>query len=106
MPLSSERVVAPPPSVANTAVPTPREGARSAEASPRFAELLHGLARRVDAGEGLVRRAVGGELGGLDAPALIAVQAGIYHYTEAIELAGKLIDRTTGAVRTVLQPGS
>jgi hypothetical protein len=41
----------------------------------------------------------------LDARALIAVQAGIYHYTEAIELAGKLVDRATNAVRTVLQPG-
>lgn len=104
MPLPSEGVLATPPR-ATAARPSP-DPQRSAVPSPRFAELLHGVSRRVDAGEALVQRALGGQLGSLDAPALIAVQAGIYHYTEAVELAGKLIDRTTGAVRTILQPGS
>jgi hypothetical protein len=67
--------------------------------------VLRALGRRVDAGEAVVRKALRSDLGGLDARALIAVQAGIYHYTEAIELAGKLVDRATSAVRTVLQPG-
>ena len=78
-----------------------------AEAPQRssFAEVLRALGRRVDAGEAVVRKALHSDLGGLDARALIAVQAGIYHYTEAIELAGKLVDRAASAVRTVLQPG-
>jgi hypothetical protein len=67
--------------------------------------VLRALGRRVDAGEAVVQRALHSDMGGLDAHALIAVQAGIYHYTEAIELAGKLVDRATNAVRTVLQPG-
>lgn len=104
MPLPLEGVVPRPTAVTPVAfAASPR---REAAGTPRFAELMGGLARRVDAGEALVRRALGHDLGNLDAAALIAVQAGIYHYTEALELAGKLVDRATGAVRTVLQPGS
>jgi hypothetical protein len=104
MPLPPEGAAPRPTAVSPIAIAaSPR---RQAPATPRFAELLGGLARRVDAGEALVRHALGHDLGNLDAAALIAVQAGIYHYTEALELAGKLVDRATGAVRTVLQPGS
>ena len=70
-----------------------------------FSDVLRALGQRVDQGERVVQHALHSDLGGLDARALIAVQAGIYHYTEAIELAGKLIDRATSAVKTVLQPG-
>jgi hypothetical protein len=77
----------------------------AARGATSFDEVLGALGRRVDAGEALVGRALRSELGGLDAPALIAIQAGIYRYTEAIELAGKLVDRATNAVRTVLQSG-
>jgi hypothetical protein len=70
-----------------------------------FSDVLRALGQRVDKGERVVQHALHSDMGGLDARALIAVQAGIYHYTEAIELAGKLIDRATSAVKTVLQPG-
>jgi hypothetical protein len=63
------------------------------------------FAARVDGGERLVQGALHRDMGSLDAGALIAVQAGIYRYTEAIELAGKLVDRASGAVKQVLQPG-
>ena len=78
---------------------------RSAPPSTSFGEVLGALGRRVDTGEAVVKRALHSDMGALDAKALIAVQAGIYHYTEAVELVGKLVDRATNAVRTVLQPG-
>lgn len=34
---------------------------------------------------------------------LIAIQAGVYRYTQELELASKLVDKATGAVRTTLQ---
>lgn len=34
---------------------------------------------------------------------LIAIQAGVYKYTQELELAGKLVDKATGAVRQTLQ---
>jgi hypothetical protein len=35
--------------------------------------------------------------------ALIALQAGIYRYSEAVDLVTKLVDRATQAVKTTLQ---
>lgn len=74
--------------------------------SGRFSRLLSGFSREVDGGEALLRRASRGSLGALDATALIAVQAGIYRYTEVVELAGKVVDRASSGVRSVLQSGS
>ena len=70
----------------------------------RFAETLAGLGERVDAGEGVMRRAMAGGAGALDAAGLIALQAGVYRYTEAVELVGKLVDRAANGVKTILQP--
>jgi hypothetical protein len=41
----------------------------------------------------------------MDPGTLIALQAGIYRYSEAIDLTAKVVDRATSAVRTVLQGG-
>jgi hypothetical protein len=85
----------------------PRADAPSA--SPprgRFADVFQNLAARVDQGEGLVSRALrGGGGAGLEPGQWIALQAGIYRYVEAVDLAGKLVDRTGTAIRTVLQAG-
>ncbi|HET9930333.1 MAG TPA: hypothetical protein VFQ35_06590 [Polyangiaceae bacterium] len=70
----------------------------------RFSETLAQLGHRVDAGEGWMRRAMSPAAGGLDAAQLIALQAGIYRYTEAVELVGKLVDRASNGVKTLLQP--
>jgi hypothetical protein len=34
---------------------------------------------------------------------LIALQAGVYRYSEAVDLASHLVDRTTNGVKTVIQ---
>ena len=34
---------------------------------------------------------------------LIAIQAGVYRYTQELELASKLVDKATGAVKQTLQ---
>lgn len=82
------------------------EGARApdrAEGPSPFARILQGLGREVDHGEKIVRRAVAGggqELGPND---LLALQAGVYRYSEAVDLSAKLVDRATSGVKTVLQ---
>ena len=88
-----------------------RNRARSAEL-PRgdegpspFERVLRGLGREVDRGETLVRRATAGagtgqELGSVE---LLALQAGVYRYSEAVDLSAKLVDRATSGVKTVLQ---
>ena len=91
------------------AVVEPRPGVdpvASAVAVPSpFAVLLQSLGREVHQGESLVRSALGAARSGraLDAGDLIALQAGVYRYGEAVDLASRLIDRATSAVKTVLQ---
>jgi hypothetical protein len=73
-------------------------------AGPTFADALHGIGSAVDRGEALVARASRGSLGGLDSAQLIALQAGIYRYSEAVDLVAKLVDRASNAVKTVVSP--
>jgi hypothetical protein len=83
----------------------PSEPARAPDApegpSP-FARILHGLGHEVDRGEALMRRAVSGGAD-LGPGELIALQAGVYRYSEAVDLSAKLIDRATSGVKTVVQ---
>ena len=68
-----------------------------------FARALQGVAREIDRGER--RFASASQLQSYDTGTLIALQIGIYRYTEAVDLASKVVDRATNAVRTVLQGG-
>jgi hypothetical protein len=68
-----------------------------------FARILHGLGREVDHGEKVVRRAVSGGGKDLGPGELLALQAGVYRYSEAVDLSAKLVDRATSGVKTVLQ---
>jgi hypothetical protein len=69
-----------------------------------FAELLQSLGREIHRGESLTRSALAaGGARAIGPGELIALQAGIYRYGEAVDLASRLIDRATSAVKTVLQ---
>lgn len=82
--------------------PTGKLGVQPAEAS--FRRALQGIGGAVDRGEALIASAARGNLGGLDSGQLIALQAGIYRYSEAVDLVGKLVDRASNAVKTVVSP--
>jgi hypothetical protein len=70
-----------------------------------FGKLLRGLGHELDRGEALAEKAIHGGAGGggMSPEALIALQAGIYRYSEAVDLVTKLVDRGTQAVKTTLQ---
>lgn len=70
-------------------------------AEAAFSKALRGLGRQIDVGE--AQLAAASQLHNYDAGTLIALQAGIYRYTEAVDLASKIVDRASNAVRTVLQ---
>jgi hypothetical protein len=95
------RVEGPSPPIppARVEAPTP-----PVKAPSQFSETLANLSKRVDAGEHWMRRAMSPGSGSFDAAQLIALQAGIYRYTEAVELVGKLVDRAANGLKTVLQP--
>ena len=71
------------------------------EPSP-FHRLMHALGHEVEQGERVVHSALraGGTMGAGD---LLALQAGVYRYSEAVDLAAKLVDRASSGVRTVVQ---
>jgi len=69
-----------------------------------FSRAVRGLGREIDVGEAQVVAA--SQLRSYDTRTLIALQAGIYRYTEAVDLASKIVDRATNAVHTVLSGGS
>jgi hypothetical protein len=81
----------------------PKSAPPTGEPSP-FARVLHGLGGQIQSGETLMRAAVASahDLGPAE---LIALQAGVYRYSEAIDLASRLIDHATSSVKTVIQGG-
>jgi hypothetical protein len=89
------------PGLGAGAAPAPR----AADEGPSpFARILQGLGREVDRGEKLfhgISTGTGGkELGNLE---LLSLQAGVYRYSEAVDLSAKLVDRAASGVKTVLQ---
>jgi hypothetical protein len=85
--------------------PPPKPTGGPGEPSP-FARILRGLGREVDRGETMMRRAIGGgggAAGELGPTELLALQAGVYRYSEAVDLSAKLVDRATNGVKTVIQ---
>lgn len=96
-----EQSVASPSSPAPSAAAAP-EATPPEERRERFRSALEGWGREIDRGEALVRSSLGGGAH-LGAGELIALQAGIYRYSEAVDLAAKLVDRAASAVKTTLQ---
>jgi hypothetical protein len=94
------RSFAPATELPSAPVPGPATSER-----PEFGQLLEGVGRAIDGGEALVGRAEQAAYAPMDPGTLIALQAGIYRYSEAIDLTAKIVDRATSAVRTVLQAG-
>ena len=108
MPFGPPQVSAPSASEAMPAMghspALPSEQQRPASVAVPFMQLLRSVGRELDRGENMTETAIrGGAHGGTSPARLIALQAGIYRYSEAVDLVTKLVDRGTQAVRTTLQ---
>lgn len=78
--------------------------ARTADGPSPFARLVRGLGREVTQGEALVRGAVASSnAGAMDAGQLLALQTGVYRYSEVVNLAARLVNHATGGLRTIMQ---
>lgn len=79
--------------------------AQPVEAPSPFARLVRGVGDELTRGERIMASAVGSmQKGGDYSPSeLIALQAGVYRYSEAIDLASRVVDRATSGVKTLLQ---
>lgn len=90
-------------------LPEPHPATRDSSVAParpeRFERVFKRLAHEIDHGEAVVRAGTRAHYDGLDAGQLIALQAGIYRYSEAVDLTVKLVDRAATATKTVLESG-
>lgn len=89
------------PELGRAAASPPLSGARGS----RFAELLAAAGSSLDRGERLVAVAAAGGAATTDAASLISLQLGIYRYAETVELAAKMVEGGSAAVRTTMQSG-
>jgi len=76
-----------------------------AGSGPAAREVLIGAARRLERGQRMVDSVIRAARRGrvFSQEELIAIQAGVYRHSQELELAGKLVDKATGAVRQTLQ---
>ncbi|HEY8039571.1 MAG TPA: hypothetical protein VIF15_07245 [Polyangiaceae bacterium] len=103
-PVLEPRVAPAPPTSARAPDDAVRGGGPRPDVVSPFARLVRGLGREVQEGEGLMRGAIASSRGGDLGPAeLIALQAGVYRYSEAVDLAARLVDHATSGLKTVLQ---
>jgi hypothetical protein len=95
------------PAVASVQNATAPEPSSDNSSGLSFGRLIEGVGRELDAGETVTRSAIASisVRGAADPGQLIALQAGVYRYSELIDLASRLVDRVTGSVKTVLQGG-
>jgi hypothetical protein len=79
-------------------------GAGAPEAVPPGLALLRGAARSIGRGERLIDQAVRAARRGhvFGHAELLALQAGVYRHSQELDLASKLVDKGTSAVRNVL----
>lgn len=68
-----------------------------------FSRVLSRLGHRIDEGERSVDRAASRPSASMDPGEMLALQAQVYRYVEAVDLATKLVERATSAVKTTLQ---
>ncbi len=82
--------------------PTPAPEVKATHEPSPFAKLVAGLGDEVNRGEHTMMQAMHGG-GGMGPEQLLALQAGVYRYSEAVDLAAKLVDRASNGLKTVVQ---
>jgi hypothetical protein len=90
--------------------PTAVAPERGSNTSPRsqsdggspFKAVLEGFGRELDRGQRLMQHVTRGA-SAMAPEQLLALQAGVYRYTEVVDLTTKLVDRTCTGLKTTLQ---
>jgi hypothetical protein len=95
------------PAVAPVVPPSARQAfaPRAAGEPTTFESVLRRVGGAIDRDERAMRAATATWSGGDDWSAgdLLSLQAGAYRYSEIVDVASRLVDRTAAAVKTVLQ---
>ena len=70
-----------------------------------FQRVVDGLGKEINSGERMMRSALGAGGRDMQPSELLALQAGVYRYGEAVDLASKLIDKASNGVKTIISGG-
>lgn len=101
--VSEPRLPPPSPAAAETPSRAPIVAPHPDEPSS-FGRLVRGLGNEVQRGEALVHHALASASSSdLDPAQLIALQAGVFRYSEAVDLASRLVENATTGLKTVIQ---
>ncbi len=75
------------------------------DSEPTFTQVLQGVGSELQQGEAAMHAAVAhiGANESLSLGQLLALQSGVYRYSEVIDLASRLVDRANAGVKTILQ---
>lgn len=101
-------------SIVTSAIALPLEhggqapAARAPHDEGGFRGYLRDAAHQLAAGDRMLASVVtrGPTAPAMDTTSLLALQASMYRYTQELELAGRVVDRATQAVKTTLQSQS
>jgi hypothetical protein len=74
--------------------------------APPFREVLRRLCERAAEDGKRLDDILGGRGRAMSLDSLLALQATVYRYSQAVELASKLVDKASSCVRTALQAQS
>lgn len=94
------------PPIARPSLPAaPEHTTNPSSGGTRFRDALRDVANDLARGESLVASTLDRSRGApaLDTTQLLALQAGVYHYTQQVDLVSRLVDRATQAVKSTLQ---
>jgi len=83
--------------------PDPTTAPKSTE-TVSFAATLNRVGKEMNAGEGLIEKATHAT-SAMPLHEVVALQAGMYRYTETLTVVSKSVDGLTNGLKTVLQKG-
>ncbi len=103
--MSSQRTQHASPAPTTPPTPSVQEATHSKQADGGVSEMIRHAGRSIARGERMVNRAIRAARSGkvFSQEELIALQAGVYRYTQELELAAKLVDKSTQAVKRTVE---
>lgn len=88
--------------ITTATIPASTPASESKLSKSKFAEALYEIEKGEDRLNKAIERAMRGK--DLSPQELIALQAGVYHYTHKLEIFSKLVDRATSSIRQLMNP--
>ena len=84
----------------NNALPSTRVGAAAKAKSSQVVKMLQGLISGQDKMQGIMQMALSGRQ--MSPPELLAMQAGVYRFSQELELTSKVVEKATSGIKQTM----